>query len=397
MSLADVDLNKLQDKILSAYKVDDPIFSKFRQFAKDLGHPKKLQRHSVNSVAFVSTDGGDNRLAFNPATIELVRIVDSNGYEYVLDAIASSSELSELNKRLNPIDSNFLVKPLADLCYDLNIQDIKELSFLLGGLGKPGKSTGAMRCYRDIVEWAVLYNLVKKTWGSDTIIVRDGLLRTKSFKLTIFPEIDKKIRTATERHLEEKVNISIVGVAKQNAVLSKLALALELEATFHKPFACYVEVPEHVEAECYNFDRTWLTTLETSEELETNEEGKNDKKESEDGKKRYQSLGQLFLVKFGEEEFAPVWPVDVAKWQTSRVSEILGQLMADAQEGFPIPNYPMCIQKAHNHAQLGGFEIDVLQNLLIEGVAKNLSEQEKNRLLKFKYLSQKLANLRYKK
>jgi len=381
MSLADVNLNRLQDKILDAYRVDDPIFCKFRQFAKDLGHPKKLQRHSVNSVAFVSTDGGDNRLAFNPAAIELVRIVDSNGYEYVLDAIASSSKLSELNKRL---DSNFLVKPLADLCYELNIQDISKLSSLLGGLGEAGKSTGAMRCYRDIVEWAVLYNLVKKTWGSDTIIVRDGLLRTKSFKLTIFPEIDKKIRVATEQHLEEKVNISIVGVAKQNAVLSKLALALELEATFHKPFACYVEVPKHVEAECYNFDRTWLDTFETSEE-------------GEDGKKRYQSLGQLFLVKFGEEEFAPVWPVDIAKWQTSRVSEILGQLMADAQEGFPIPNYPMCIQKAHNHAQLGGFEIDVLQDLLIEGVAKNLSEQEKNRLLKFKYLSQSFAELRYKK
>lgn len=384
MSLADVNLTKLQEKILSAYQVDDPIFSKFRGFAKDLGTPKKLQRHSVNSVSFVSTDGGDNRLAFNPAAIELVRIVDSNGYEYVLDAIASSSELSELNKRLSLMDSGFLVQPLANLCQDLNIQDINELSFLLGGLGKPGKSTGAMRCYRDIVEWAVLYDLVKKTWGSDTIIVRDGLLRTKSFKLTVFPEVDKRIRVATEQHSEQKVNISIVGVAKQNAVLSKLALALELEATFHKPFACYVEVPEHVEAECYNFDRTWLNTLETTEE-------------GEDGKKRYQSMGQLFLVKFGEHEFAPVWPVDVATWQTDRVSEILGQLMADAQEGFPIPNYPMCIQKAHSHAQLSGFEMDVLQDLMIDGVSKNLSDQERNRLLKFKYLSQSLAGLRYKK
>jgi hypothetical protein len=384
MSLADVDLVKLQEKILSAYKVDDPIFSEFRQFARDLGTPKKLQRHSVNSVSFVSTDGGDNRLAFNPAAIELVRVVDSNGHECVLDAVASSSELSELDKRLGLIDPNFRVKPLAELCQDLNIGKINELSSLLGGLGQPGKSTGAMRCYRDIVEWAVLYDLVKKTWGSDTVIVRDGLLRTKSFKLTVFPEIDKKIRSATRQSLDQKVNISVVGVAKQNAVLSKLALALELEATFHKPFACYVEVPKHVEEKCYNFDRTWLDTLETSEE-------------SEDGLHRYQSMGQLFLVKFGEHEFAPVWPVDVAKWQTGRVSEILGQLMADAQEGFPIPNYPMCIQKAHSHAQLSGFEMNVLQDLMIDTAGTNLSEQEKNRLLKFKYLSQSLAGLRYKK
>ena len=97
------------------------------------------------------------------------------------------------------------------------------------------------------------------------------------------------------------MNVSIVGVAKQSAVLSRLSVALELEETFHKPFPCFVQVPKDIEEECYNYDRTRLDTLETSEP-------------NEDGKYLYQSIGKLFLVKFGDRPFDPVWSVDIAEW-----------------------------------------------------------------------------------
>jgi hypothetical protein len=215
--------------------------------------------------------------------------------------------------------------------------------------------------------------------------VRDGLLRTLSFKPDIFPKVDIGIRTAFRNHTEANVNLALVGVAKQNRVLNKLALALELEDVFHKPFPCFAQVPKSIEEVCYDFEQSlWLSTFETSEP-------------GADGQHRYQSMGQLFLVKFGDREFDPVWPVDIAEWQVDRAEEILGQLVADAQEGFPIPNYPLCIQKAHRHAQLSGFEMQVLQDLLTETLADNLTEIEKNRLLKFKHLSQSFAELRYKK
>ena len=140
------------------------------------------------------------------------------------------------------------------------------LSYLFGGLGKPGKSTGAIRCYRDIVEWAVLYNLIcdpSLKWGGDTILVREGLLRTKSFKRSLFPQIDQHIRDAVADHEKRKVKLSIVGVAKQSAVLGRLATALELEGTFHRDYPCYVEVPTEVERDCYNYDMTWLETYES--------------------------------------------------------------------------------------------------------------------------------------
>lgn len=385
MALAHLDLDVLRVRVMAAYKRDDPLFQQFRDFARRLKDKiKPLRRYSVNAVSFVSADGGDNRLVFNPATIELVRVVDSRGVECVLDAVASTAKLAELEARATG-GGTTTVGPLERLCKGLG-KKLSELSYILGSINKPGKSTGAIRCYRDIVEWAVLYDLVTNPstqWGSDTILVRDGLLRTKSFRRDIFPEIERLLRTGVTAHAKRNITLSLVGVAKQSAVLSRLAVALELEATFHKPYPCYVQVDRDIEEACYNFDRTWLDTYESSEP-------------DEEGKKLYQALGKLFLAKFGDRPFDPVWPVDIAEWQVQQAEKILGQLAVDAQLGFPIPDYPMCIQRAHDFAKLTGLEIAVLQDVLMEGICSELKADEAERLLRLKHLGQSLASLRYK-
>ena len=344
---------------------------------------KPIRPYSVNAVSFVSADGGDNRLYFNPAVIELVRVVDSRGNQCALDAIPGNAKYESLDAR-GEIGNPLMVLPLQKLCSDLpQYNKVTDLSYMLKGLGESGKSTGAIRVYRDIVEWAVLYDLLYKEWGSDTIIIREGLLRTKSFKREIFPKIDRNIRNVCAEHKKKHVNVSIVGVAKQSAVLSRLAVALELEQTFHKPYPCYVRVPSEIEAECYNFDRTWLDTLETSEP-------------DENGEYRYQSMGVLFLVKFGDRPFDPVWPVDIAEADLDDASRIIGQLLNDAQPGFPIPDFPQSVQKAHDFARVGGIEISVLQDMLFNGITQNMTPQEKERILRMRYLGQDLLSRRYK-
>jgi hypothetical protein len=385
MALANFDIQELRAKVAAAYQVDDPLLQKFRGYARRLrGKVKPLRSYSVNAVSFVSADGGDNRLAFNPAIVELVRIVDSRGNQCALDAVASTASLQELEERAKAGTSKVVI-PLERLCTDLGLR-LSNLSYLLSGMGTPGKSTGAMRCYRDIVEWAVLYDLLRNPslqWGSDTILVRDGLLRTKSFKREVFPKIDEKLRAGVAAYAERNVALSLVGVAKQSAVLGRLAVALEVEGTFQKDFPCYVQVDSDIEADCYNFDRTWLDTYETTEP-------------EDDGRRLYQSLGRLFLVKFGDRPLDPVWPVDVAEWQLGQADKVLGQLTVDAQQGFPIPDYPMCIQRAHDFAKLTGLEIEVLQDLLVEGVCQGLTPEESERVLRMKYLGRSLAALRYK-
>jgi hypothetical protein len=385
MALANFDLELLREKIREAYKTDDPILIRFRNYAKRLRDGiRPLKTYSVNAVSFVSADGGDNRLVFNPATVELVRVVDSRGNQCALDAIPGTATLDDIKDRTLPGTKNS-VSPLVRLCDDLG-KSLSQMSYLIRGLGQPGKSTGAVRTYRDIVEWAVLYDLMTNPtlqWGSDTILVRDGLLRTKSFTREAFPILDQRMRKANAAHAKRNVSLSIVGVAKQSAVLSKLAVALELEAAFAKPFPCFVKVPEEIEKDCYNFDNTWLTTFDTAEE-------------DEQGRKLYQSMGHMYLVKFGDGPFDPVWPVDIAEWQVKDVERILGQLTVDAQQGFPIPDYPMCIQRAHDFAKMTGLEVEVLQDLLVQMMSEKLTSPEIERLLRLKHLGQTLASLRYK-
>ena len=385
MALANLDLDLLRARIKEAQLSNDPILAKFRDFARRLKQDlKPLRPYSVNAVSFVSADGGDNRLTFNPSVIELVRVVDSRGNECALDAVPNTAALAELEKRVQ-VGSPNLVQPLQRLCADLGI-GLRDLSYLLRAAGSPDKSTGAIRCYRDIVEWAVLYDLVTNPalqWGSDTILVRDGLLRTKSFTRSVFPKIDAKLRDGVGKHRARNVRLSLVGVAKQSAVLGKLAVALELEATFDRDYPCYVRVPVEIEEECYNFDRTWLDTYESSEP-------------NEDGQKLYQSFGNLFLVKFGDRPLDPVWPVDIAAWQAPEADKILGQLTVDAQQGFPIPDYPMCIQRAHDFAKITGLEVEILQDMLIDAMTVGLSRDQAERLLRMKHLGRSLAALRYK-
>jgi hypothetical protein len=385
MTLANLDLEALRKKIRAAYKSDDPVLEKFRQYARRLREGiKPLRSYAVNAVSYVSADGGDNRLIFNPAIVELIRVVDSRGYECVLDAIAGTASMDELRDRIDPKSPN-VVPPLQRLCGDLGV-GLEKLSYLLKGLGTPGKSTGAMRCYRDIVEWAVLYDLIANPqlqWGGDTILVRDGLLRTKSFTRDIFPQIDQRVRAGVAAHAKRNVALSIVGVAKTSAVLGRLAVALELEATFHKPFPCYIQVPPDIEKDCYNFDLTWLMTHDMAEP-------------TPEGDRQYQAMGRMFLVKFGDRPFDPVWPVDIAEWQVGQAEKVLGQLTVDAQQGFPIPDYPMCIQRAHNYAKLSGIEVEVFQDLLVQGMCEKLNPAEAERLLRLKHLGRSLTAIRYK-
>jgi hypothetical protein len=385
MALANFDLAALREKILAAYRADDPILTKFREYARRLRNEiKPLRTYAVNAVSFVSADGGDNRLVFNPALVELVRVVDSRGNQCVLDAVPGTASLDQLKDRVTAGSPN-VVTPLHRLCADLG-KDLAGLSYLLKGLGQSGKSTGAMRCYRDIIEWAVLYDLATNPtiqWGGDTILVRDGLLRTKSFKREVFPLIDQKLRDGVAAHAKRNVTLSIVGVAKQSAVLGRLAVALELEATFHKAYPCYVKVPDDIEQDCYNFDLTWFNTYETTEP-------------QDDGRRLYQAMGKMYLVKFGDRPFDPVWPVDIAEWQVGQAERILGQLTVDSQQGFPIPDYPMCIQRAHDFAKLSGLEVEVLQDLLVGGMCAGLKSDEAERLLRLKHLGRSLAAIRYK-
>ena len=75
---------------------------------------------------------------------------------------------------------------------------------------------------------------------------------------------------------------------------------------------------------------------------------------------------------------------------------VLGQLMADAQLGFPIPDYPMCIQRAHDFAKLTGFEMQVVEDYLVRELCSSLNDAQSERILRMRHLNRAVAALRYK-
>jgi len=82
----------------------------------------------------------------------------------------------------------------------------------------------------------------------------------------------------------------------------------------------------------------------------------------------------MFLVKFGARRRDPVWPVDIFIPQADEPQVVLGAMLSDAINGFPVPHYPRCLQKAHENAALTAFDFDILQDFIYAGVRSSLGK-----------------------
>ncbi|MCY4046991.1 MAG: hypothetical protein OXF42_02625 [Candidatus Dadabacteria bacterium] len=375
MGLENLDLKIVKRQLADAWEAERKDLERLREIAGQVRDGvRKLGRQQASAVAFVAADGGDNRIRLNaapggtPAIVELVRVVDSNGRECALDAVAGA------------VDDDFFGQPRTDpvirLCHDLGASRMSDLSPYLGNarLSRPQK----MGIYRDIVEWAVLYHLLaEREWGSDTLLVREGALRTRSFHPEVFHQLDSNIRAACEQHRQKSgVNMFFVSVAKNTVLLERLRFALSLEGAFDRDYPCYVHVRKEIAQQFY--ERRWLDTLETADGQE------------------YQSMAEMFLVKFGDHPLDPIWPVDVFVQQSDQSEKILGYLAEDARPGFPIPDFPMCIQKAHDHAKIGGIELSFLNDLLFDHITANMSKGEREKALRARHLREDPGDLRYR-
>ena len=188
MALAEISYEELKAKMAEAVEKEAFQIEELRREVRKLT-VRKLGYRPCKTVAPIATDGGENRLTFEPLNLEIIRVVDSEGQDLVQEVIAISEDDSvfrDMSERL-PV--------MQHLLKSLGIE-FEGLSYLLGSKKNPtvervSDNRGRVRAFRDILEWAVLLDLASKDWPMDVLFLRDGLLRTKTLKRETFPRMDR--------------------------------------------------------------------------------------------------------------------------------------------------------------------------------------------------------------
>lgn len=319
---------------------------------------RNIKPRSTTSVSLVASDGGNNKLAFDPFTIQLVRVVDSYGKELCFDVISPTTDTDILGAaQFNSDDTPKTA--LGRMMDDLGVKTLNKLSHMIPDGEKVRKephkvSPSWVLVYRDLCEWAVLYERIcYSKFATDTLIVRDGLLRSKLFRGELFSEFRKKLEAAMTQVREmDRRWVFLVGIAKHSKVITRYQLAMTIEKIMPPGEPRYVKIPRELEAKAY----VWPEYARGAEA------------EGEEGEAPKFVAGDMYFVRFGKAKGDPLWAVDIFSSQKSKDVEIFGYLLADALDGFPVPFYPRCLQKAHEHAEIIDFDLTILQDEVFAAV-----------------------------
>lgn len=349
---------QLREGIAECIGADQGVLDALREEIRPLKNAaRRIQPRSTTSISLVGTDGGNNQLQFDPFLIQLVRVVDSSNNEYCLEVVSPTTPIQKLNDRQFSKDGSPRTA-LGEMMAFLDVDSLQMLSHMIRPTteGKP-VSPSWVQVYRELVEWAILFAILKKDYGTDTLIVCDGLLRSKVFAKDLFQRLLRGMADRISAQLSgSRRRVYLAGVAKHSKVLSRYRLAMALERVLQTDYPAFVEVPRDVEERAY----IW------------SEFARGDDRSDEGGEVNKFVGGKMFLVKFGSHRCDPIWPVDIFVPQVGESQTILGSMLADAINGFPIPHYPNCLQKAHENAALVDFDFDILQDFIYEGVRSSL-------------------------
>lgn len=363
----------------------DALCTEVRQIRSEV---RSIKPRGVTSVSIVASDGGNNKLVFDPFHVQLVRVVDSYGNPLCIDAVTPTTDTDALSKLQFNNDGSPRTA-LGQVMSDLITNPAKRVLNVLSHMIPSGAdirraphevSPSWVLVYRDLCEWAALYELIcHKRFATDTLLVRDGLLRSKLFRGEYFIQFRRRIEESIDRiYKENRRRIFLVGIAKHSKVLARYSLAMAIESIFPAGEPRYVKIPRDMEAKAY----VWP------------EYARGEEAEEGGGEAPKYVAGDMFFVRFGSKSGDPIWTIDILSKQSSQAPEVFAYLLADAISGFPVPFYPRCLQKAHEHAAVVDFDFDILQDEVIQAV-RNLLPNNQQQILDAISLQGDVSGRRY--
>lgn len=349
-------LSTIREQVLELVAAEQALLQRLQQHAAQLrSQISRIQPRPVTSVSLVGTDSANEKVQYDPLVLDVIRVVDSSGREFLLEAVTANLSVEELDARQFAASGEPLT-PLGRLMNYLGERTLKRISRVFDEQddGK-ARSSSWVREYRGLHEWAALFELVRETnFGTDTIIVREGPFREKMFRAGVFRRIRQGIAEGLEHQLvNNKRRLYLAGLLNRNKVLQKYRLALALEKTFHTRYPCFAPIPIEMLKESVKYPE-WFENANGAEDFVG---------------------GIMFAAKFGAGPYDPVWMVDIFESQVNEVARIMGFLLNDSLDGFPTPCYPACLQKAREAAELGDFDLDILEQMIHGSLRASLGER----------------------
>lgn len=366
-------IDALRSQLASSIEGDRQVLDELCEEVRPLrSQTRRIQPRSTTAISLVGTDGGNNRIDFDPFMVQLVRVVDSSNNEYCLESVTPTTDRRLVNMRHideDGIPRTALGRLMVKLVEKKAMSEptIWKLSHMIPGPHRKGEklkpiSPSWVQVYREIYEWAILFSLVSdREFGTDTVIVADGNLRSKVFAGELFIHYRELLKQAIDdQFTRNRRRIYVAGVAKHSKVLQRYRLAMAIEGILRTDFPAYIDVPRDLEAKSY----VWQEYARGDEEAE-----------KFGGEANKFVGGKMFFVKFGSRPQDPIWPIDVFIPQANDAPTVLGFMLADAIDGFPVPFYPRCLQQAHENAALVDFDMIILQDQVARSIRNILGDK----------------------
>ena len=292
---------------------------------------------TYNPVSFKSFDGGLFNLHFDPFEFDIVDVADSNG-NIKLKFAAPGGDLNgteDLRRIIHDLDDHPIIRDFLDILGKSSLLDISEILTDRGTL-------------MEIGEFACIFNRVMSAPTDEkTIVLRDGLLRTKKIK-------DELITLLGRRLQERKNHVKVVGVAKTSKVMFLLKAALLCERTFPPDQIGYVKIPLDLENMAYRWSGRGLLDRQTPTRLSY-------------------AFGSLYIAKLSRSKnmFVTVEIPDSPEtgrdiYSTGEIMEIMSYLAKDSAHSYPVIGYPQTIMRAHEFAAGTGLPSSILRDNIIK-------------------------------
>jgi hypothetical protein len=179
----------------------------------------------------------------------------------------------------------------------------------------------------------------------------------------VFQRIGDKFETLTAKH-----GHLLVGVAKRSHVINYLSVSLGLNDGFADGLPAYLQIPPELEIEAAPAQYRWVGS---------------------------RAMGWLHIARLDHGDNVPLLPVDVAIWQRDRVDEAMSLLHESGRGSFPTRGYPQALIQAHEHARLGGLEIELLEEMMLEQVRERdpaVARAARQLMLLGKQLNEEIPN-----